>query len=147
MSGYEVLARFAEAGPSRSREEWLKAAAERGLDDAFEAALIAAGLRAREGLPENCFLSVNVSPHTLLSVEVERVIENAGRLDGIVIELTERAPVDDYDALRDALEPIRACGGMVAVDDAGAGYASLQVISQNRQAISFNGEIVAPGKK
>ncbi len=28
-----------------------------------------------------------------------------------------------------------------------AGYASLQVISQNRQAISFNGEIVAPSKK
>jgi Domain of unknown function (DUF4251) len=28
-----------------------------------------------------------------------------------------------------------------------AGYATLQVISQNRQAISFNGEIVAPSKK
>lgn len=57
---------------------------------------------------------------------MQLVIEDAGRLDAVVIELTERAPVDNYEALREALEPIRARGGMVAVDDAGAGYASLQ---------------------
>jgi EAL domain-containing protein (putative c-di-GMP-specific phosphodiesterase class I) len=132
VSGYEALARFADAGPPRSPEEWLTAAAERGLDDAFEAALLEAGLRARRALPENCFLSVNVSPHTLLSAEVQRVLEDAGRLDAVVIELTERAPVDDYDALREVLELIRARGGMVAVDDAGAGYSSLQHIMNLR---------------
>jgi EAL domain-containing protein (putative c-di-GMP-specific phosphodiesterase class I) len=132
VSGYEALARFDTAGPPRSPEEWLNAAAVRGLDDAFEATLIEAGLRARPALPENCFLSVNVSPHTLLSEEVQRVFERAGRLDAVVIELTERAPVDDYDALRDAIEPLRERGGLVAVDDAGAGYASLQHIMSLR---------------
>ncbi len=60
------------------------------------------------------------------------MLEDAGRLDAVVIELTERAPVDDYDALREALDPIRARGGMVAVDDAGAGYASLHHIMSLR---------------
>jgi EAL domain-containing protein (putative c-di-GMP-specific phosphodiesterase class I) len=131
VCGYEALARF-DLRPVRNPEEWLRAAAERGLDDALEARLIEAGLSARSALPENCFLSVNVSPHTLLSEEVQRVILGAGRLDAVVIELTERAPVDDYGALREALEPIRAQGGMVAVDDAGAGYASLQHIMSLR---------------
>ncbi len=35
VSGYEALARFAGAGPARSPEDWLRAAAERGLDDAL----------------------------------------------------------------------------------------------------------------
>ena len=131
VCGFEALARF-DLRPVRNPEEWLRAAAERGLDDALEARLIEAGLRARPELPANCFLSVNVSPHTLLSEEVQRVFEDAGRLDAVVVELTERAPVDDYGALRDALEPIRARGAMVAVDDAGAGYASLQHIMSLR---------------
>jgi len=132
VSGYEALARFTGAGPVRSPEDWLRAAAERGLDDALEARLIEAGLRARAALPANCFLSVNISPHTLLSEQVQRVLEDAGRLDAVVIELTERAPVEDYGALREALAPVRARGGMIAVDDAGAGYASLQHIMSLR---------------
>jgi EAL domain-containing protein (putative c-di-GMP-specific phosphodiesterase class I) len=131
VSGYEALARF-DVEPQRNPEEWLRAAAEQGLDAAFEAALVEAGLRFRDALPENCFLSVNVSPHTLLSDEMQQVIDNAGRLDAVVIELTERAPVDDYGALLEALQPLRARGGMVAVDDAGAGYASLQHIMSLR---------------
>ncbi|HUA74918.1 MAG TPA: EAL domain-containing protein [Solirubrobacteraceae bacterium] len=127
VCGYEALARF-EVGPPRSPEDWLRAAADRDLENALEAALIEAGLRARSALPENCFLSVNVSPGTLLSEEVQRAIAAAGRLDAVVIELTEREPISDYDTVRDALDAIRELGGMVAVDDAGAGYASLQHI-------------------
>jgi EAL domain-containing protein (putative c-di-GMP-specific phosphodiesterase class I) len=44
----------------------------------------------------------------------------------LVVELTEHAVVEDYDALNDALQPLRQHGIRVAVDDAGAGYASLR---------------------
>lgn len=41
------------------------------------------------------------------------------------MEVTEHAPVSDYAALEQVLAPYRAAGLRLAVDDAGAGYASL----------------------
>ncbi len=46
----------------------------------------------------------------------------------VVVEMTEHAPVHDYDALTAALDPMRERGVRVAVDDAGAGFASLRHI-------------------
>lgn len=46
----------------------------------------------------------------------------------LTVELTEYAPVHDYPALLAALAPHRARGLRVAVDDAGAGYASFRHI-------------------
>ncbi len=43
-----------------------------------------------------------------------------------MLEVTERAPVADYPALREALDVLRGTGVRFAVDDAGAGWASLQ---------------------
>ena len=50
----------------------------------------------------------------------------------IVLEITEHAHVEDYDALLCALEPLRKNGVRLAVDDAGAGYSGLQHILQIR---------------
>jgi len=47
----------------------------------------------------------------------------AGR---IVLEITEHSPVSDYDVLRRALEPLRELGVRVAIDDVGAGFASMR---------------------
>lgn len=129
--GYEALARF-QLEPRHSPVEWLQAACEHGVEDAFQAALFEAGVQARTALPENCFLAVNVSPGALLSDSVQGALERAGNLDAIVIELTEREPVADYAALGGALELVRRSGGTVAVDDAGAGYSSLQHITSLR---------------
>jgi EAL domain-containing protein (putative c-di-GMP-specific phosphodiesterase class I) len=52
-----------------------------------------------------------------------------------VLEVTEHAQVPDYDALRQALAPLRAAGAKLAIDDAGAGYSSLQHILQLRPDI------------
>jgi EAL domain-containing protein (putative c-di-GMP-specific phosphodiesterase class I) len=43
-----------------------------------------------------------------------------------VVEITEHEQVDDYDALFGALARLRALGVRIAIDDAGAGYASLR---------------------
>jgi EAL domain-containing protein (putative c-di-GMP-specific phosphodiesterase class I) len=143
VSGFEALARFA-IEPRRSPIEWLAAASERGIEHAFEATLLQASLAARATLPENCFLSVNVGPATLLSDEGQRVLEHAGRLDATVIELTEREAVADYAELGGALDAIRARGGMLAVDDAGAGYSSLQhIMSLRPEFIKLDRTLVA----
>ena len=44
------------------------------------------------------------------------------------LELSEHDPVADYDALRDALAPLRAAGMRLAIDDVGAGFSSLRHI-------------------
>jgi EAL domain-containing protein (putative c-di-GMP-specific phosphodiesterase class I) len=44
------------------------------------------------------------------------------------VEITEQAQVEDYDELNVALGHLREVGVRIAVDDAGAGYASLRHI-------------------
>ena len=46
----------------------------------------------------------------------------------LVLEITEHAVVDRYGELRERLAPLRERGLRVAIDDAGAGYASLHHI-------------------
>ena len=46
--------------------------------------------------------------------------------DRMVVEITEHEAVDDYDELARWLAPLRALGVRIAIDDAGAGYASLR---------------------
>jgi predicted signal transduction protein with EAL and GGDEF domain len=50
----------------------------------------------------------------------------AGDLRGVVVEITEQIAVADYDALIAALAPVRVAGALLAIDDAGAGFASLK---------------------
>ncbi|MCW2549359.1 MAG: hypothetical protein JWN96_3819, partial [Mycobacterium sp.] len=47
-------------------------------------------------------------------------------LPQLVLEITEHAAVDSYAELREALRPMRDNGLRLAIDDAGAGYASLK---------------------
>jgi EAL domain-containing protein (putative c-di-GMP-specific phosphodiesterase class I) len=54
---------------------------------------------------------------------IDLLAASPGRL---VVEITEHEPVDDYDELADSLRPLRALGVRIAIDDAGAGYASLR---------------------
>jgi EAL domain-containing protein (putative c-di-GMP-specific phosphodiesterase class I) len=56
-------------------------------------------------------------------------------LSGIVVELTEQAPIESYRALEPDLEALRAAGALLAVDDAGAGYAGLRHVLALRPAI------------
>ncbi|HET7902672.1 MAG TPA: EAL domain-containing protein [Candidatus Nanopelagicales bacterium] len=46
----------------------------------------------------------------------------------LVFELTEHVPVEDYEVLHLALQDLRGRGARIAVDDAGAGFASLRHI-------------------
>jgi EAL domain-containing protein (putative c-di-GMP-specific phosphodiesterase class I) len=132
VKGYEMLARLAN-DPAGTPPQWLAAAERHGLGDALEAAFVAAGISAREHLPRGTYLSINVSPGALLSADVRAALDAApGGLHQIVVEVTEQKPVEDYDALATVLDRARAAGARVAVDDAGAGYASLQHVLRLR---------------
>jgi EAL domain-containing protein (putative c-di-GMP-specific phosphodiesterase class I) len=73
------------------------------------------------------YVSMNVSPATLLTPECPKLL-NQLPLDRVVLELSEHDPVQDYDALKAALAPLRAQGMRLAIDDVGAGFSSLRHI-------------------
>lgn len=123
VAGVEALARFETGLPL----QWFEEAAGVGLREELEASALSLGLAGLPALPPDAYLSLNLSPSTLLRRNVSRLL-GAVPPDRIVIEMTEHAPVGDYEGLNRALEPLRRSGVRVAVDDAGAGFASLRHI-------------------
>lgn len=124
--GLEALSRF-DAEPRRGPDRWFAEASEVGLGAELELEAIELALRKLDAVPEEMFLSVNISPQYL----AEGLLESAlvGRdAHRVVVELTEHAKVDDYGPLLDAVSRLKARGVRAAVDDAGAGFASLQHI-------------------
>ncbi|MBV9818889.1 MAG: EAL domain-containing protein [Solirubrobacterales bacterium] len=126
VCGYEGLSRFTVDVQLGGPDEWFAAAAWHGYAGRLEAVALEAILASRPELPPNAFLSLNLSPDALRAPEVAVVLGHAEDLAGVVIEITEQAPVEDYAALEQVLGGLRARGAMVAVDDTGSGYASLR---------------------
>jgi EAL domain-containing protein (putative c-di-GMP-specific phosphodiesterase class I)/DNA-binding NarL/FixJ family response regulator len=122
----EALARFA-AEPVRGPHEWFAAADEVGALAELELAAVGAVIERLPELPAGMRVSINLSPSTALTAGFAEVMQatDAARL---VLEITEHAPVEDYDALALALRDLREEGLLLAVDDAGAGFASLRHI-------------------
>lgn len=78
-------------------------------------------------------LFVNMEP-ALVHAMKERghaILQPLLRLPGgVVLEITERAAIRDFDLFRHSISVLRSLGFTVALDDAGSGYASLQVIAE-----------------
>jgi EAL domain-containing protein (putative c-di-GMP-specific phosphodiesterase class I) len=122
--GYEALARF-QTTPYESPDIWLGRAAQAGLLQELELTCARSALALVPLLPDDAFLTVNVSAETLVSPAFERVLDGVPA-DRVVVEVTEHAIVREYDALLRALGGLRERGVRLAVDDAGAGFASFR---------------------
>jgi EAL domain-containing protein (putative c-di-GMP-specific phosphodiesterase class I) len=122
----EALTRF-ETDPSPRPDDWFAHAWSIGLGVDLEIAAIAAALATGADLPPDVALSFNASPSTLCD---ERLVEllDATEPRPLIVEVTEHAVVDDYRQLDDAMVSLRRRGVRLAVDDAGAGFASLRHI-------------------
>jgi EAL domain-containing protein (putative c-di-GMP-specific phosphodiesterase class I)/FixJ family two-component response regulator len=126
--GFEALARFPSA-PERPTQTWFTEAAAVGLRRELELAAVEAALAVLPDAPPEPYLSVNAMPDTLASAELAELLDGAPA-HRLVLEITEHAPVHDYDSLNAAMQRMRGRGIRVAVDDAGSGFASLRHILQ-----------------
>jgi EAL domain-containing protein (putative c-di-GMP-specific phosphodiesterase class I)/DNA-binding NarL/FixJ family response regulator len=124
--GAEALARF-HADPPRPPDVWFAEAVAVDLGPELELTAIRRAIALLPKLPADVYLAVNGSPAVFSSMEFGDLITSkmARRL---VMEVTEHARISDYEALTSALAPVRARGVRLAIDDAGAGFASLQHI-------------------
>ncbi len=128
--GYEALTRFTDGTPP---DQQFRAAAAAGLRPDLEAATLRVALEAAHGLPDAAWLSVNVSAAFVLAGEPLRtILREAPR--PLVLEVTEEEAIADYPAVRAAMAALGP-DLRLAVDDAGAGFASLRHISELRPAL------------
>jgi len=120
--GFEALARFSRrAAPGR----WFAEAARVGMGTALELLAIRLALEDFTRIPPDAFLAVNLSPPSLASPGLAAILDT---VDGhrVVFELTEHAGVESYGVLARAIRPFRDRGVRLAIDDVGAGFASLK---------------------
>jgi EAL domain-containing protein (putative c-di-GMP-specific phosphodiesterase class I) len=121
--GLEALARF-HALPLRPPNEWFAEAVQLELGVQLELMAIRSAMAGLAQIPPAAYLSVNCSPRAAMSPELATVLD--GHATRMVVEITEHEAIEDYALLAATLGDLRDRGLRVAIDDAGAGFASLR---------------------
>lgn len=129
--GYEALSRF-DGPPGLPPDQWFAAADSLGCGAQLEALVLSRCLTLRSSLPQNCFLTVNVSPHLLTDSALADLLLGAEDLNPLVLELTEHQRVADLRPLVALRDKLADRGALLALDDAGSGYSGLQQMLQFR---------------
>lgn len=141
--GAEGLSRF--PGSDRGPDEWFNDAAEVGLGVELEMEALRRLLAAARELPDDLYVSLNVGPHTLIRAELMEALLTSGIPSGrVVLEITEHASISHYDKVLTAVAALRAVGVRLAVDDAGAGYASFRhILRLSPEIIKLDRSLIA----
>jgi PAS domain S-box-containing protein len=122
---FEALSRF-PGDPAHTPDRWFADAWEAGLGVPLELLAVRKAASALSRIPDGLNLCVNASPPTAVADGFLRCF--GGSAARITVELTEHLQIDDYPGFGTRLQPLRSAGGTVAIDDFGAGYASLRHI-------------------
>lgn len=81
-------------------------------------------------------LFLNINPKVLVDPEfaaghTRKLLSEKGLSPSdVVLEITERSTIENFSAFRDALDHYRSQGYLIALDDVGAGYSSLQSVAE-----------------
>ncbi|OLC54599.1 MAG: hypothetical protein AUH92_03665 [Acidobacteria bacterium 13_1_40CM_4_69_4] len=136
IMGYEALTR----GPRNTAFEVPKALFSFGdrnhLSSELDALCRRQALRNARGFDPQKKLFLNSLPETLgtpglVEQNLKAVLEEVGlKPSNLVLEITERTEIPDFQALGRELERLRRLGFLVAIDDVGTGYSSLQTVSE-----------------
>jgi EAL domain-containing protein (putative c-di-GMP-specific phosphodiesterase class I) len=79
----------------------------------------------------DALLFVNLHPHDLRDEQLYAPSSPLGPLAGrVVLEITERAGLEDLDDVEGRMKALRGMGFRLAIDDLGAGYAGLTSLTQ-----------------
>jgi EAL domain-containing protein (putative c-di-GMP-specific phosphodiesterase class I)/GGDEF domain-containing protein len=130
--GYESLIRGPEGTALHSPLALFEAAGHTHQVPELDVACREAAVRAFGRLGLRGKLFINVDPNVLLreGLDRERILallsETGMRARDLVIEVTERTPVDDYEGLAHILRLYREMGLGIAIDDFGVGYSGLR---------------------
>lgn len=138
--GVEALARFPDGRPP---DVWFQEAWRTGCGVELELGAVRAALTGYRALPEELYLSVNLSPATLWGDNAVDLLLD-GPVDRLVVELTEHAAIEDPAALTARLDKFTARGGRIAIDDVGMGFSGLhQLVELAPDVIKLDRSLIA----
>jgi EAL domain-containing protein (putative c-di-GMP-specific phosphodiesterase class I) len=123
LVGAEALARF-PSPPAQGPDRWFADAYASGLGTELELAAARKAINLLGELPPHAYLSINIGPEAMATPEFMDLVTSVDA-ERLVVELTEHFAVEDYERLRSALCSLRRAGARLAIDDTGAGFASL----------------------
>ena len=126
LLGVEALSRF--PGDYGTPDVVFNAAYEAGLGPEMERVAAGEAFGLLPHLGPGQYLALNLMPPAAFELAERAALVAGMPYDQLVLEITEHAAVDNYEALRRTLQPAREQGLRLAIDDAGAGYASLHHI-------------------
>ena len=135
IGGFEALLRWQHPEHGLvSPDRFIPIAEDIGIVDALDRWVLFAACRAVGAWPQDTplFLSVNCSDQAFVQTELPALVDAATREGGVppeslVLELTERALVDEQAALRQ-IAAMRTKGVRLSIDDFGSGYSSLGLL-------------------
>jgi len=131
LVGAEALSRFASE-PYRTPDVWFAEANEVGRGEELELRAIRRSIDGLAQIPSG-YLSLNISANTFMAPAFAELISDCSSFsDRLVFEITEHESIERYDLLVGVVDLLKSLGVRIAVDDAGAGYASFAHILELR---------------
>ena len=136
LYGYEALIRGPSDSPLHNPQILFDTALEHGLLSQLELACRRISIKRFAQLQLAGYLFLNVSPMIFLQSDhphgktLSYVRESGLKPENVIIELSEKYPIEDAAVLQNALLHYRDLGFRIAVDDLGAGYAGLKLWSE-----------------
>jgi len=132
--GYEALARGPVGSDFHTPLHLFEAAGEEGLVFELDCLCRQSGLDGADGLPSGTRLFLNVRPTTIHDPAFKpdaliRTLERCRlRPTDMVLEISEQESIQNFDVFREIRDEYKSLGFQFALDDTGAGYASLQAV-------------------
>jgi len=100
-------------------------------------------------LPRSAMLFVNVYPSAMYDPEFQgaslvQLVKSQGLSpERVVLEITEKSAIENYELFAEALTDLTRLGFSIAVDDVGAGYSGLEKIAHlNPRYLKFDRELI-----
>jgi len=134
--GYEALARGPAGSEFHAPLALFETAEEEGFVFELDCLCRRSGLGGAVGLPTGTKLFLNVRPTTIYdpSFRPEALIRTLARTQlqpsDVVFEISEQESIQSFDAFREVRDEYGKLGFQIAIDDTGAGYASLQAVME-----------------
>lgn len=125
--GVEALSRF-YGRPRRGPDKWYADAEMVGLGTKLELKALGQVLDCLADIPGHLYVSVNLTPGAVVSAALRRCLADYEDCTRLVVEVTEHVPIENYPRVTKSLDGLRERGIRVAIDDVGAGFASLRHI-------------------
>lgn len=134
--GYEALSRGPIGTRLESADSLFSTAAERGVAAQLERICRFRAIANASAIPPGCYLFLNISPRVFeeRNEALSRDVVDQNRLaqERIVLEITEKQAIEDFDLFKRTLLHYNRQGFKVAIDDAGAGHNSLRAVTEVR---------------